>query len=159
VVTEVALIDRDGRRRTVLGNDVPWRYRESGLEGTIVLSAILQLAPADAIDLEKEVLKHFRWRKAGTPFNEPCCGSVFRNPPAESLPAGGPRTAGQLIDSLGLKGFRVGGAQVSHKHANYVVNVGGATASDVRSVIDVVRGRVQRGYGVELALELQVVGA
>jgi UDP-N-acetylmuramate dehydrogenase len=74
------------------------------------------------------------------------------------LPAGGPQTAGQLIDSLGLKGFRVGGAEVSHKHANYVVNVGGASASDVLSVIDVVRGRVQQEYGVELALEVQVVG-
>ncbi|MDH3290818.1 MAG: UDP-N-acetylmuramate dehydrogenase [Gemmatimonadota bacterium] len=158
VVTEVELIGGDGRQRVVTGSEVPWRYRGSGLEGSLVLSATLQLDPADPIELEKEVQQHFGWRKAGTPFNEPCCGSVFRNPPAESLPADGPRTAGQLIDSLGLKGFRVGGAEVSRKHANYVVNVGAATASDVLSVISAVRERVHQEYGLELVLEVQVVG-
>lgn len=156
-VAEVEVVEGDGSRRTVLGRDIRWRYRGSGLDGTVVLSATLVLEPADPVDLEKDVVQHFRWRKAGTPFNEPCCGSVFRNPPAESLPAGGPRTAGQLIDGLGLKGLRVGGAEVSRKHANYIVNVGGATAKDVLSVIETVRARVYQEYGVQLVLEVKVV--
>ncbi len=159
VVAEVELIGSDGRQRRVPGSEVPWRYRRSGLDGSFVLAATLQLDPASPIELEKEVQQHLAWRKAGTPFNEQCCGSVFRNPTAQSLPEDGPRTAGQLIDSLGLKGFRVGGAEVSRKHANYVVNVGGATASDVLSVIDIMRERVHQEYDVELVLEVQVVGA
>ena len=88
---------------------------------------------------------------AGTPFDQPCCGSVFRNP-------GGPRTAGALIDEAGLKGFTIGGAQVSSLHANYIVNTGTATANDVLKLIEHVRKTVAKKMGVELELEVKVVG-
>jgi UDP-N-acetylmuramate dehydrogenase len=77
---------------------------------------------------------------------------VFRNPAASG------RTAGQLIDAAGMKGFRIGGAQVSPLHANYIVNAGGATAADVLRVIEAVRQRVRREAGVELELEVKLVG-
>ncbi len=147
--------------RSLPGAEVPWQYRSSGLVGSVVVGAVVQLTPGDPRELQKEIKQHFRWRKAGTPFNERCCGSVFRNP---SAPGGAPpsgseesRTAGQLIDALGLKGHRVGGAQVSSKHANYIVNTGGATADDVLAVIEQVRGKVFAEYGVELQLEVQVI--
>lgn len=153
VVDHVRVVAPDGTVRDIKGSDVPWRYRSSGLEGQVVVSATFRLTPADPEQLAREVRQHFEWRKAGTPFDEPCCGSVFRNPEG----AGG-RTAGQLIDGAGLKRFRIGGAEVSPMHANYIVNVGGASASDVRKVIEAVREKVRREFGVELELEVKLVG-
>jgi len=157
VVREVELVGEGGQRATLAAATIPWAYRSSGLTGVVVLSATIALTPADPGALADDVRRHLEWRKAGTPFNEPCCGSVFRNPPAGSLPADGPRTAGQLIDAAGMKGFRVGRAEVSRKHANYIVNTGGAKASDVLAVMDAVRTRVLNLFGVELALEVEIV--
>lgn len=172
VVRRLQLVDPGGEVREVDGSDVAWRYRTSGLEGHVVVGATVALAPADPRILEREIQRHFQWRKSGTPFEQPCCGSVFRNPsplPPQGTGATGgaggaegagetPRTAGQLVDACGLKGLRIGGAEVSTKHANYIVNRGDATASDVRAVIDAVRTRVLKAFGVELALEVKVIG-
>ena len=158
VVREIDMVDEVGWRSTLEASAIPWRYRSSGLGSIVVLSATVALAPADSAGLAEEIRNDLERRRAGTPFNEPCCGSVFRNPPSGRLPPDGPRTAGQLIEATGLKGFRVGGAEVSRKHANYIINVGNATAADVLAVIDAVRTRVQRESGVELELEVKVVG-
>jgi UDP-N-acetylmuramate dehydrogenase len=152
VVRRVRLALADGRIEERGTADIPWRYRSAGLADVIVLDAELALEPADPRRLRAEITAHFEWRKAGTPFSEPCCGSVFRNPAASG------RTAGQLIDAAGMKGFRIGGAQVSPLHANYIVNAGGATAADVLRVIEAVRQRVRREAGVELELEVKLVG-
>lgn len=166
VVRRLQLVDPAGEVRDVSGSDVAWQYRTSGLEGHVVVGATVALTPADPELLEREIQRHFRWRKSGTPFDEPCCGSVFRNPAPPPPRAGGAeagslpprRTAGQLVDACGLKGFRIGGAEVSPMHANYIVNRGEATASDVRSVIDAVRTRVLAAFGVELELEVRIIG-
>ena len=117
----------------------------------IVLEAKLALIEEPPAKLKELQGKLLRWRKAGTPFDQPCCGSVFKNP-------GGPRTAGTLIDEAGLKGFTLGGAQVSPLHANYFVNTGSATASDVLKLIEHVRKTVAKKLGVELELEVKVIG-
>jgi UDP-N-acetylmuramate dehydrogenase len=160
VVRRVLLVRADGEVEEREGSGIPWRYRRAGLDDVVVVHADIALEPADPRRLAAEIKAHFEWRKAGTPFNEPCCGSVFRNPGA-----GGPagrgaegRTAGQLIDAAGLKAFRIGGAQVSPVHANYIVNLGGATAADVLRVIETVRERVRREWDVELELEVKLVG-
>jgi UDP-N-acetylmuramate dehydrogenase len=158
VVRRVQLVGADGRLEERDGAAIPWRYRSAGLEDVVVLGAELALEPADPRRLRAEIKTHFDWRKVGTPFNEPCCGSVFRNPGAGGQGgSGAERTAGQLIDAAGFKGFRIGGAQVSPVHANYIVNVGGATAADVLGVIEAVRERVRREFGVELELEVKLV--
>lgn len=158
VVRRVQLVGADGRLEERDGAGIPWRYRSAGLEDVVVLGAELALEPADPRRLRAEIKTHFNWRKVGTPFNEPCCGSVFRNPGAGGQGgSGAERTAGQLIDAAGFKGFRIGGAQVSPVHANYIVNVGGATAADVLGVIEAVRERVRREFGVELELEVKLV--
>lgn len=162
VVRGVTVVDALGTVEHRPAAEIPWRYRSSGIANAVVVEAELLLEPADPRDLAEDIRQHFEWRKAGTPFNEPCCGSVFRNPGAggaERAAALGSasRTAGQLIDAAGLKGFRIGGAAVSEKHANYIVNVGRATAADVLNVIDHVRKQVEREFGVELELEVQVV--
>jgi UDP-N-acetylmuramate dehydrogenase len=159
VVQSVALVTAQGCVEQRPGTAVSWAYRSSGLGAVIVLSARLALAPEDPRRLRAEVEEHLRWRKAGTPFNEPCCGSVFRNP-ARPVVAGGRelRTAGQLLDAAGLKGLRIGGAEVSRLHANYIVNTGGALARDVFAVIAAARQRVADTFGVTLELEVKLIG-
>ena len=92
----------------------------------------------------------FRWRQEGTPFNQPCCGSVFQNPGGAQLAAArGPADRGQLIEAAGLKGYRVGGAEISPMHANYFVNTGGATAADVRALIALAQAAVHDRFGAD----------
>ena len=91
-----------------------------------------------------------RWRREHQPLGLPSAGSVFRNPPGDS--------AGRLIDSLGLKGRRIGGAVVSEKHANFIVNDQRGTASDVRRLAEAVRAEVRDRLGVELAFEIAFAG-
>ncbi len=160
VVKEVTVVDSAGEWRTLKGEEISWRYRESGLGSNVVVEAVVELEPGDPRELREEISRHLRWRKAGTPFTQPCCGSVFRNPvpPGASRAVSAAKTAGQLIDAAGMKGFTVGRAQVSPKHANYIVNLGGATAADVLAVIDAVRERVLREFGIELELEVKVIG-
>ena len=116
-----------------------------------MLEAKLGLGEESPAKLKEIQGRLLRWRKAGTPFDQPCAGSTFKNP-------GGPRSAGMLIDECGLKGHREGGAVVSPLHANYFVNTGTATAGDVLRLIDHVRKTVRKKTGVELALEIKVIG-
>jgi UDP-N-acetylmuramate dehydrogenase len=151
IVTEVSVMDGKGKVRTIPRKQISYKYRSSNLGDVIVLEAKLSLgeeAPAKLKELQAKLL---RWRKAGTPFDQPCAGSTFKNP-------GGNKTAGMLIDEVGLKGFRIGGAQVSTLHANYFVNTGTATAADVLKLIDHVRRTVAKKTGVEMELEVKVVG-
>jgi len=151
IVTEVTVLNPRGKARQIPRKQISYRYRGSNLENVVLLEAKLALIEEPPAKLKEIQGKLLRWRKAGTPFDQPCCGSVFRNP-------GGPRTAGMLVDEAGLKGFSLGGAQVSTMHANYIVNTGTATASDVLKLIDHVRKAVAKKTGVELELEVRVVG-
>ena len=152
IVTEVTVVDPKGKARPIARKQISYKYRGSNLENLVVLEAKLALIEEPPAKLKELQGKLLRWRKAGTPFDQPCCGSVFKNP-------GGPRTAGALIDECALKGFSIGGAQVSALHANYIVNTGNATASDVLRVIDHVRKTVAKKTGVQLELEVRVIGA
>ena len=145
------VVDPKGKARPIARKQISYKYRGSNLENLVVLEAKLALIEEPPAKLKELQGKLLRWRKAGTPFDQPCCGSVFKNP-------GGARTAGALIDECGLKGFTIGGAQVSTLHANYIVNTGNATASDVLRVIDHVRKTVAKKTGVELELEVRVIG-
>jgi UDP-N-acetylmuramate dehydrogenase len=152
VLTEATVMDAKGKLRQVPRKQISFKYRSSNLGNVIVLEAKLALIEEPPAKLKELQARLLRWRKAGTPFDQPCAGSVFKNP-------GGPRTAGALIDECGLKGFTIGGAQVSPLHANYIVNTGNATASDVLKVIEHVRKTVAKKTGVELELEVKVIGA
>ncbi len=160
VVRSVRLVTPEGEPLEVRGDQIPWRYRGSGLEGVIV-TATVELTPEDPSVLDRETRQYLARRREKTPFDLPCCGSVFRNPtPDECRAVTGlpePHTAGRLIEAAGLKGFRVGGAEVSPLHANYIVNVGDATAADVRAVIDHVVQNVYDRFGVRLHREVQYV--
>lgn len=151
IVTEVTVMDGKGKTRTIPRKQISYKYRGSNLGDVIVLEAKLQLGEESPAKLKELQAKLFRWRKAGTPFDQPCAGSTFKNP-------GGNKTAGMLIDEVGLKGFRMGSVQVSTMHANYFVNLGNATAAEVLRLIDHVKKTVAKKAGVELELEIKVLG-
>jgi len=131
-----------GRRSSVVG-------RRSSVVSPIVLAAEFRVVRADPAELAERMRRTAAERKSKTPVGS-SCGSVFKNPPGQS--------AGRLIEAAGLKGARVGAAEVSRKHANYIVNLGGAGSEDVLRLIEIARTRVYQEFGVELDLEVQVVG-
>ncbi len=160
VVERVTVVDTRGKDVVLQRPEIPFTYRRSGLEGRIVLDVTVRLRQEEQAHLDEAIAEMFEWRQRGTPFNQPCCGSVFKNPAGPSWKQeSGPRTAGQLIEAAGLKGFTVGGAQVSPMHANYFVNTGSATASDVRKLIEQVQRVVQEKFGVGLEPEVKIIGS
>jgi UDP-N-acetylmuramate dehydrogenase len=126
-------------------------YRRSALPtDALVVAATIALPRADA-DAERDAIRDVQaWRRSHQPINEPNCGSVFRNPPGDA--------AGRLIDAAGLRGLERGGAQVSERHANFIVTRPGATAQDVLALMKTVHDTVLAEYGVDLRSELVVVG-
>ncbi|HET7468732.1 MAG TPA: UDP-N-acetylmuramate dehydrogenase [Gemmatimonadales bacterium] len=160
VVEQVTVVDAAGNDTLLQRNEVPFTYRWSGLDGRIVVDTTVRLRPEPQQHLDEQIAEMFEWRQRGTPFNQPCCGSVFKNPSGPSWKReDGPRTAGQLIEAAGLKGVRVGGAQVSPMHANYFVNTGAATAADVRALIERVQIEVESRFQVRLEPEVKLIGA
>ena len=158
VIERVTVVDADGDLRVLERREIPFTYRRSGLDRRIVVEADVVLEPEDPSRLSAEVAELVRWRQQGTPFNQPCCGSVFQNPGGASWKReGGPRTAGQLIEASGLKGFRIGGAEISPMHANYFVNTGDATAADVVALIAHARRAVEEGFGIRLETEVKLI--
>lgn len=128
-----------------------FRYRHSGFEpGDIVLQARFALAPGNASELREIKLKHLLHRNEVQPVNLPNCGSVFKNPK--------PHFSAQLIEEAGLKGTRIGGAEISTKHANFITNMGGATASDVVAIMNLERKTVFERTGIILEPEVQLIG-
>jgi UDP-N-acetylmuramate dehydrogenase len=122
------------------------------------VSATVELHPEDGTTLEFETEELYQWRKTRTPFNQPCCGSVFKNP---ALSVGhdpaSPRTAGQFIEAAGLKGARIGAVEISPMHANYFVNTGGGTAAEVKQLMALARRKIADQFGVTLEPEVKLV--
>jgi UDP-N-acetylmuramate dehydrogenase len=116
----------------------------------LILGATFHLIPAKPAEIRARLDEIRRWRREHQPLGLPSAGSVFRNPPGDS--------AGRLIDACGLKGSRVNGAAISEAHANFIVNAGGASASDVRRLAERVRAAVAERFGVDLVYEVQFMG-
>jgi UDP-N-acetylmuramate dehydrogenase len=149
-VVEVETINRHGEITRRLESDYEVAYRHvKGPQDEWFLGAQLSFAANDA-DGEAEIRALLARRKETQPIGEPSCGSVFTNPPGHH--------AAKLIESAGLKGFRIGGAIVSTKHANFIINEGSASAADLEQLIAHVQATVQRQYGIELKPEVRVVG-
>ena len=154
---ELWVVDAEGVDHIVPAAEAGFTYRRSALGHVVVLGTTVKLHQADATELDEETEALYKWRRDGTPFNQPCCGSVFKNP---VLPEGWqekPRTSGQFIEATGLKGLRVGAAEVSPMHANYFINTGGATATDVTGLMREVRSRVAAQWGVILEPEVKLI--
>ena len=142
-----------GAMRTLSNSELNFDYRHSVLQDSdlLVVAARFQLEPGhDPKELSKVTSGNLNHRTTTQPYQWPSCGSVFRNPE--------PQKAGQLIEALGLKGRRIGGAEVSPVHANFIVNTGDASAEDILNLIHLVQEEVHRNHGIALHPEVKRLG-
>ena len=144
-------VDRQGRLRVFGNGDMHYSYRHCGApEDVIFTEALFQGAPGDPVAIAAEMEKITESREATQPIKSRTGGSTFKNPPGAK--------AWQLIDAAGCRGLKVGGAQVSEMHCNFLINLGGASASDIETLGETVRRRVQEKSGVELEWEIKRIG-
>jgi UDP-N-acetylmuramate dehydrogenase len=146
----------------VEGDDRRWRpeelglgyrtsaFRGGGMEGELITGAWFQLRAGDGAAGKRQMAAWTEERRRTQPIETKNCGSVFKNPPGDS--------AGRLVEAVGLKGARQGGAVISPKHANFIENVGGATAADVRALIERAQGAVAERFRITLETEVEMIG-
>jgi UDP-N-acetylmuramate dehydrogenase len=153
VLESAQILFEDGKIKVLKREELCFSYRTSVLQGRrrgICLEATFKLKHGDRDEIMKLMTAHKDYRRKTQPLQQPCCGSVFRNPK--------PYSSGQLIERAGLKGYRVGDAQISTKHANFIVNLGQAKAKDVLILIKHIQETIFSLYGVELQPEVEVIG-
>ncbi|HEY5495589.1 MAG TPA: UDP-N-acetylmuramate dehydrogenase [Candidatus Limnocylindrales bacterium] len=158
ILESALILGADGSQASQPAAELGLAYRESRFKhalangpAEVIVAATFRLAPDDPAAIRGRLDEIRRWRQAHQPLGIPSAGSVFRNP------ADGP-SAGALVDGCGLKGRRIGGAVVSEKHANWILNDRGGSAADVRSLGELVQATVARETGVELVFEIQFMG-
>jgi UDP-N-acetylmuramate dehydrogenase len=149
-VKAVRLVTMRGEIRDLSAAAVRFDYRRAHLPKGIVVGVWLQLQQGRRAEIAKIVKDYLHYRKDTQPLAMPSAGCVFKNPPQDS--------AGRLLEEAGLKGMRIGDAEVSTKHGNFIVNRGHANAADVISLIQKVRRTIRQKSGVRLNLELKIVG-
>jgi UDP-N-acetylmuramate dehydrogenase len=151
LIDKIDLIDKKGKTFRLNREEINFSYRFSGLDDYIILRIYfrLQRKPQDLID--NNINRYNYAKRTYQELGLPSAGSVFKNPQGTYFPSA------KLIELSGLKGKTLGGAQVSTKHANFIVNLGGATAEDVLELIKLVKTRVKRDHGVDLELEIKVI--
>lgn len=151
LVTQVTTVDRQGVLRQRIPADFKVSYRHVEVPANEwFVSATFTLAEGDAETEAAQIKTLLKRRNISQPTNQPCAGSVFRNPENDF--------AGRLIESNGLKGLSIGGAHVSDKHANFIVNDGSATAADIEALILLVQQKIELAQGVKLQAEVHIVG-
>jgi len=150
-VTSLKVMDKDGSVNIIKKDEIEFGYRSSNLSDYIIIEAILKLNREESSELTSRCLKFLKMKKEKQVLDMPSAGCVFKNPKDFQF------TTGQLIDMLGLKGRRIGGAEVSEKHANFIVNRKDATAEDVLRLIDLVSRKVMDSYKIPLELEIKVI--
>jgi UDP-N-acetylmuramate dehydrogenase len=151
IVGEVTFLTTEGLVEKKQRNDLKFGYR--GLDyhpGYIILNARLNLRFYEPASIKKRVIENLKKRRERQPHDMPSAGSVFKNPEGDY--------AGRLIEAAGLKGRRVGGAIISQKHANFIVNTGNASASEVVKLMDLMADKVREKFNVELIPEIKVIG-
>lgn len=148
---EALCMDRSGKRVTLKKEDLCFAYRHSALQenGLLLLHAVFSCPDGDPAAIRGEMERNMASRREKQPLEFPSCGSAFKRPTGHY--------AGALIEQAGLKGFSVGGAQVSEKHAGFVINRGGATSADVRALLEAVQKTVWEKHGVELEPEIRIL--
>lgn len=143
----------NGESQALQAQDLRYSYRTSRLQGDnhLVLQATLQLQPGGTkAEVMAMTTQNLQQRKSSQPYHLPSCGSVFRNPK--------PHAAGWLIEQMGLKGYQIGAAQVAHRHANFILNCGGATANDIFHLIRYIQEKVEQHWSLSLEPEVKLLG-
>ncbi|MDD3894477.1 MAG: UDP-N-acetylmuramate dehydrogenase [Syntrophomonadaceae bacterium] len=152
IVSEVITIDTDGNQLSLSNEDMQFAYRRTILQNSsyIVIAVRLKLTPGDREAIKQRMADLRQQRQKKQPLEMPSAGSTFRRPTGFYV--------GPMLEQLGLKGFSIGGAQVSEKHAGFIVNKGDATADDVFELITYIQAQVREKFNVELQTEILVVG-
>ena len=152
IVRKVRILTSDLKIIELNNQEMEFSYRTSFLQkhlDYICLSATLELTYGNKEELQELVVKRRMVRKDSQPLTYPSAGSVFRNPPG--------MYAGKLIEDMGLKGFSIGKAEVSTKHANFIINKGNAKASDIKRIIDIIKEKANIKYGIKLRVEQRLI--
>ena len=169
--TQVSILDNDGNIRELSADECGFGYRQSVFSkcagndkgAEIILSATFQLQDAASLgktvaDLETELAECMAKRKATQPLNMPNAGSTFKRLDAGAAATPTQVAPGYYIEQAGLKGFRIGGAEVSTLHANFIVNAGSATAQDIKNLSELVQSKVAEKFGIKLHREIILLG-
>jgi UDP-N-acetylmuramate dehydrogenase len=150
-LASVDLLTAEGEELTLGREAIPARYRSSGLPaGSVITRAVFGLTPDDPVAVRRRISGYLVERNLRQPVEFRSAGSIFKNPPGDY--------AGRLVEAAGVKGARIGGAMISEKHGNFIINLGGARAADVLALAQRARERVRAMTGILLELEIRVVG-
>ncbi len=147
-VSSVSVLTGQGERFTRREDELAFEYRSSSITDLVIFEAEFKLYTDSAVEITKRMRKLWIMKKASQPLASQSAGCIFKNPRGMS--------AGALIDQAGMKGTRIGGAEISDRHANFIVTHAGATSGDVLRLIDLARSKVAEQFGVDLELEVQV---
>jgi len=152
VLIKASAIDSNGHLKDFYPEDMNMGYRKSIFQdnGYIVVSALLKLKPGNKENIQKKMREFSRKRRQKQPIEFPSAGSTFKRPEGFYV--------GPMVEQMGLKGFRIGGAEVSAKHAGFIINAGNATANDVLELIKHVQVKARENFGVNLHPEIKVIG-
>ncbi len=152
LVETVTFLDENLELKTLPKEELDFSYRKSLFQKNnyIIISTVLKLTPGDKDEIKALMDKRKQRRIDSQPLEYPSAGSVFRNPSEDIF-------AGKLIEDLGLKGYTIGGAQISEKHANFIINIGNATGEDIKSLIDLVKSKVKEEYNIDLHVEQRFI--
>ena len=152
LIKTVTFLDENLELQTLPNEKLEFSYRKSIFQkrNCIILSTVLELTPGNKDEIKELMDKRKERRIESQPLDYPSAGSVFRNPSEDIF-------AGKLIEDLGLKGYKIGGAKISEKHANFIINVGDATGEDIKSLIDFVKTKVKEKYDIDLHVEQRFI--
>lgn len=153
ILTDAHILFEDGSLQWLTNDEMEFSYRTSVLQKKrpgIVVEARFQLTEGDKEQIVAVMQKNKDYRKVTQPYDSPCAGSIFRNPL--------PHFAGKLVEEAGLKGFQIGGAQISEMHGNFIVNAGNAKASDVLQLIEYVKKTIMEKYNIQMETEVEIIG-
>lgn len=151
IIKDVTILDNNDVI-TLSNKELNFDYRDSILKhknGIVVLSCNIKLEKGNTEEIKKTIEERTLKRIETQPLDYPSCGSVFRNP--EGL------SAGKLIDDLGLKGYQIGGARISEKHANFIINYNSATSEDIIKLIDLIKEKIKKNYNIDLVIEQEII--
>ncbi|GEL75965.1 UDP-N-acetylmuramate dehydrogenase [Tenuibacillus multivorans] len=152
ILVKAHILFEDGTTEWLTNEQMQFDYRKSVLQDErkgYCIEAVFQLARGDKKAVLKEMKKHKEYRRETQPWDYPCAGSIFRNPL--------PNHAGQLVEELGLKGHRIGGAKISDMHGNFIVNEGDASYHDVIVLIELIKEQVKAEYQIEMMTEVEIL--
>jgi UDP-N-acetylmuramate dehydrogenase len=153
ILTDAHILFEDGSLQWLTNDEMEFSYRTSVLQRKrpgMVVEARFQLTEGDKEQIVAVMQKNKDYRKVTQPYDSPCAGSIFRNPL--------PHFAGKLIEEAGLKGFQIGGAQISEMHGNFIVNAGNAKAFDVLQLIEYVKKTIMEKYNIQMETEVEIIG-